>query len=119
MMAAAAMSATLAITAPAASAAAPTLSDPFYTYTGTTPLASIPPGTVLKTRNVTYHVAGIPTALTAQQLLYRTHNALNQPVVNVTSVIRLGQQRLGHLVPVGLRFAEPVRRAVAGDRRRS
>ena len=88
MMAAAAMSATLAITAPAASAAAPTLSDPFYTYTGTTPLASIPPGTVLKTRNVTYHVAGIPTALTAQQLLYRTHNALNQPVVNVTSVIR-------------------------------
>ncbi|OXI79986.1 triacylglycerol lipase [Burkholderia sp. AU33423] len=88
MMAAAAVSATLAIAAPPASAAAPTVSDPFYTYTGTTPLASIPPGTVLKTRNVTYHVAGIPTALTAQQLLYRTHNALNQPVVNVTSVIR-------------------------------
>lgn len=88
MIASAAVSAALAIFAPPASADAPTVSDPFYTYTGATPLASIPPGTVLKTRNVTYHVAGIPTALTAQQLLYRTNNARNQPVVNVTSVIR-------------------------------
>ncbi|RQV11413.1 triacylglycerol lipase [Burkholderia cenocepacia] len=85
--AAAAVSTTLAVKAPPASAAAPAVSDPFYTYTGTTPLASVPPGTVIKTRNVTYHVAGIPTAVTAQQLLYRTSNALNQPVVNVTSVI--------------------------------
>ena len=86
--AAAAVSAILAVTTPPASAAAPAVSDPFYTYTGSTPLASVPLGTVIKTRNVTYHVAGIPTAVTAQQLLYRTSNALNQPVVNVTSVIR-------------------------------
>nr|WP_230952954.1 lipase family protein [Burkholderia stagnalis] len=88
MTVAAAVSMLLAVAAPPASAGAPAEPDSFYTYTGTTPLASIPPGTVLKTRNVTYHVAGIPTALTAQQLLYRTNNARNQPVVNVTSVIR-------------------------------
>ncbi|MCA3829689.1 MAG: triacylglycerol lipase [Burkholderia sp.] len=88
MTVAAAVCAALAIAAPSVNAAAPTVSDPFYTYTGTTPLASVPPGTVLKTRNVTYHVAGIPTAVTAQQLMYRTNNAQNQPVVNVTSVIR-------------------------------
>ncbi|MBF3851478.1 triacylglycerol lipase [Burkholderia pseudomallei] len=88
MVVAAAVSTLLAIAAPSASASASTVSDPFYIYTGTTPLASIPLGAVLKTRNVTYHVAGIPTALTAQQLLYRTNNALNQPVVNVTSVIQ-------------------------------
>lgn len=88
MTVAAAVSMLLAVAASPASAGAPTEPDSFYIYTGTTPLASIPPGTVLKTRNVTYHVAGIPTALTAQQLLYRTNNARNQPVVNVTSVIR-------------------------------
>ncbi|MGS0896114.1 lipase family protein [Burkholderia stagnalis] len=87
MTVAAALSALFAI-APPAGAAAPTVADPFYTYTGSTPLASISPGTVLGTRNVTYHVAGISTAVTAQQLLYRTNNALGQPVVNVTSVIR-------------------------------
>ncbi|HDR8858520.1 TPA: triacylglycerol lipase [Burkholderia territorii] len=80
--------AVLAVTASSAHADAATVNDPFYAYTGATPLKSIPPGTVLKSRTVTYHLAGIPTALTAQQLLYRTSNAQNQPVVNVTSVIR-------------------------------
>ncbi len=72
--------------APAA-AAAPT-PDPFYTYTGSAPLSSIPLGTVVKTRDVVYHIAGIPTPVTAQQLLYRTNNAREEPVVNVTSVIK-------------------------------
>ncbi|KVK95223.1 lipase family protein [Burkholderia territorii] len=80
--------AVLAVTASSAHADAATVTDPFYAYTDATPLKSIPPGTVLKSRTVTYHLAGIPTALTAQQLLYRTSNAQNQPVVNVTSVIR-------------------------------
>src|ERR1700758_4287471 len=30
--------------------------DPFYSYTGSTPLASIAPGTVLNTRHIQYHV---------------------------------------------------------------
>ncbi|NML34618.1 lipase family protein [Paraburkholderia antibiotica] len=85
---AAAVSTLLTMAAPTAHADASTVSDPFYRYTGTTPLASIPLGMVLKSRSVTYHVAGLPTAVTAQQLLYRTNNALNQPVVNVTSVIQ-------------------------------
>lgn len=81
---AAAVATTLAAAAPVTVAA----TDPFYTYTGSTPLSSIPLGTVLKTRTVPYHVAGIATAVTAQQLLYRTNNAQNQPVVNVTSIIQ-------------------------------
>ena len=46
--------------------------DPFYTYDGGTPLASVAPGTVLKTRAVTI---GVPSsgagALPATQLLYQ------------------------------------------------
>lgn len=80
--------AVLAVTTSSVHAGAATVTDPFYTYTGATPLKSIAPGTVLNTRTVTYHVAGMPTALTAQQLLYRTSDAQNRPVVNVTSVIR-------------------------------
>ncbi|WP_174906894.1 lipase family protein [Burkholderia diffusa] len=78
----------LAVTTSSGHAGAATVTDPFYTYTGATPLKSIAPGTVLNTRTVTYHVAGMPTALIAQQLLYRTNDAQNRPVVNVTSVIR-------------------------------
>lgn len=80
--------AVLAVTTSSVHAGAATVTDPFYTYTGATPLKSIAPGTVLNTRTVTYHVAGMPTALIAQQLLYRTNDAQNRPVVNVTSVIR-------------------------------
>ena len=82
----AAITTALAITAPAWGV--DVVTDPFYTYTGSTPLSSIPLGTVLNTRTVTYHVEGIPTPVTAQQLLYRTNNAQKQAVVNVTSVIQ-------------------------------
>jgi len=78
----------IAIAVPVSNAAAGTVTDPFYTYTGSTPLSSIPLGTVLNTRSVTYHVVGIPTPVVAQQLLYRTNNAQKQAVVNVTSVIK-------------------------------
>ncbi|MDR8032088.1 lipase family protein [Burkholderia cenocepacia] len=61
--------------------------DPFYVYAGSAPLSSFAPGTVLKSRTVPYHVAGIQTAMTAVQLLYRTNNARNEAVANVTSVI--------------------------------
>jgi hypothetical protein len=61
--------------------------DPFYAYQGATPLASISPGAVLKTRTLVYHVAGIPLPVKVVQLLYRSTGAVDQPTVNVTSVL--------------------------------
>jgi hypothetical protein len=72
----------------AAAAALPPSQDPFYAYSGATPLAQIPAGTVLKTRTVPYHVLGVATPVSVVQLLYRTANAQGQPAVNVTSVIK-------------------------------
>ena len=67
--------------------------DPFYKYSGSTPLASIEPGTVLATRSIPYHILGIPTALKTTQLLYRSTSQTGEPTVNVTSVIQpLGQR---------------------------
>src|SRR5207248_1933660 len=61
--------------------------DPFYSYTGSTPLQNIAPGTVLKTRTMPYHFLGIPVPLSAIQLLFRTTNAVGQPAVSVTSIV--------------------------------
>jgi hypothetical protein len=62
--------------------------DPFYSYRGTTPLAGIAPGAVLKTRVLSYHVAGLVVPVRVVQLLYRSTGAIGQPVVNVTSVLK-------------------------------
>jgi hypothetical protein len=62
--------------------------DSFYTYDGSAPLSSFAPGTVLDTRTLQYHIAGIPTPVTAIQLLYRTTDALGRPAANVTTVVR-------------------------------
>jgi hypothetical protein len=79
----------LALLAPAARAATPTPEqDPFYAYQGSAPLASIAPGTVLKTRTLPYHVAGIPLPVKAVQLLYRSTGQTGEPTVNVTSVLK-------------------------------
>ncbi|GAA2136463.1 lipase family protein [Kitasatospora kazusensis] len=81
----------LAFTAtPCAVAATPgaTAGDSFYAYDGSAPLSSLAPGTVLKTRTLAYHIEGIPTPVTAIQLLYRTTDALGRPAANVTSVVR-------------------------------
>jgi hypothetical protein len=59
----------------------------FYTYTGSTPLARIKPGTVLKTRTLSYHVVGIALPVQVVQLVYRSAGALGQPTTNVTSVL--------------------------------
>ncbi len=64
----------------------PPTSDPFYSYSGS--LAHVAPGTVLRHRTVTVPVAGIPTSITATQLLYRTTGELGQPTVTVATVIR-------------------------------
>jgi hypothetical protein len=62
--------------------------DPFYSYTGSTPLASIPAGTMLQSRSISYHMLGVPTSLKATQLLYRSTSQAGNPTVNVTSVIQ-------------------------------
>jgi hypothetical protein len=68
-------------------ACVPPAPDPFYKYEGAIPLSAIAPGTVLKTRQLPYHVAGIALPVTAVQLLYRSTGELGQPTVNVTSVL--------------------------------
>ncbi|TDP88612.1 secretory lipase [Aquabacterium commune] len=60
--------------------------DPFYQYTDSTPLASIAPGTVLKSRTISVYIAGIKTTLKATQLVYRSTDAQQRPTVNVTTV---------------------------------
>jgi hypothetical protein len=59
----------------------------FYRYTGSRPLAQVPPGTVLKTQTLSYHVLGIPLPVKVIQLQYRSAGVLGQPTVNVTSVL--------------------------------
>jgi hypothetical protein len=76
-----------ALVAPGAQGAIPPEQDPFYTYEGSTPLANIAPGSVLKTRVMAYHISGITVPVTAIQLLYRSTGQLGQPTVNVTSVL--------------------------------
>jgi len=73
----------------ARAAAAPTLpsSDPFYTYSGTTPLAQIAPGTVLKSRTIQISISGGATPFTADQVLYRTTGEQGQPTATVTTII--------------------------------
>src|SRR4051794_13924782 len=62
--------------------------DPFYSYDGAAPLASIAPGTVLKTRTVTVGAPGAGAgALPATQLLYRTQDEQRHPSVTVTTVV--------------------------------
>jgi len=73
--------------APLAQASAAPARGSFYTYTGSTPLAQIKPGTVLKTRTLSYHVAGIALPVQVVQLAYRSAGALGQPTTNVTSVL--------------------------------
>lgn len=78
-----------ALVAPSAAGAAGTpATDPFYRYSGRTPLAHIKPGTALKTRTVSYSVQGVSLPLTAVQVLFRTRNQVGQPTVGVTTVVK-------------------------------
>jgi hypothetical protein len=79
----------VALAAPLAQAAPPKPGqDPFYRYEAATPLSQIAPGTVLKTRTLPYHVAGLPLPVTAVQLLYRSTSQTGEATVDVTSVLR-------------------------------
>ena len=75
--------------AEAASPPVPPSQDAFYTYSGSPPLSTIPPGTVLKQRSVQLAFgAGNSTPIRAEQLLYRTTGQLGQPTVTVTTVLQ-------------------------------
>jgi hypothetical protein len=73
--------------AAASTAPLPPGQDPFYAYTGSTPLAQIAPGTVLRKRSVTLAAGTTSTPVSTEQLLYRTTGELGQPTVTVTTVI--------------------------------
>lgn len=80
----------LTTTSPSQAASRPVLpsQDPFYTYSGSQPLSSIPAGTVLKARSVPLALGTlISTPIRAEQLLYRTTGQLGQPVVTATTVL--------------------------------
>jgi len=81
--------------APVARAAAAPARASFYADPGSTPLAAIAPGTVLKTRTLSYHVAGIALPVRVVQLVYRSAGALGQPTANVTSVLEPPAPPLG------------------------
>lgn len=75
--------------APATASAVPRpADDPFYAYTSSTPLADLAPGTVIRSRDVSYHVAGLALPLSAKQLAYRSTNMLGEPIVASTTLIR-------------------------------
>lgn len=78
----------IALAVGAGSAGAASANDAFYHYTGSTPLSSYAPGTVLKTRKVPYHIVGLATPLKATQMLYRATGARGQATVNVTTVVQ-------------------------------
>ena len=78
-----------ALTSPSHGANRPRPSeDPFYTYSDTTPLDAIAPGTVLKQRAVQLSLAGTTSPVAAEQLLYRTTDQLGQAMVTVTTVLQ-------------------------------
>jgi hypothetical protein len=59
----------------------------FYRYTGSKPLRTIKPGTVLKRRKVTVSLGQNGTPIPAIQVLYRTRNELRRPAVTVTTIL--------------------------------
>ena len=61
--------------------------DPFYTYTGATPLEQIAPGTVLNTRPIRFAPSGSATLFDGEQLLYRTTGEQGQPTATVTTIL--------------------------------
>jgi hypothetical protein len=80
----------LVVASPAADAGPPTKpsEDPFYTYSGSAPLSSISPGTVLNHRKIQLSFgAGNSTPVNGEQLLYRTTGQLGEPTVTVTTVL--------------------------------
>jgi hypothetical protein len=80
----------LAAGVPAAQASGPVppSQDPFYTYSGSTPLSQIAPGTVLAERSVSLVISGLTVPVSTEQVLYRTTGELGQATATVTTIIR-------------------------------
>ncbi len=74
--------------APATAPASADPEDPFFVYSGSTPLANLEPGAVLDIRTVPFSLSGLPTPIQTVQILYRSTDQLGRPIANVTSVIR-------------------------------
>lgn len=79
-------------------ASAQPVQDPFFHYSGTTPLENSAPGAVLATRTIPYHLVNVPTPLQATQILYRSTDAQGRPAANVTSVLRPPNAQPGKVV---------------------
>jgi Secretory lipase len=70
-------------------AAAATVPSPYNDsfYTQPNPMPSVPPGTVLNSRSVTVTALGIPTKITAWQILYASTGMTGEPVADVATVL--------------------------------
>jgi hypothetical protein len=87
MIALVASAAALAVPSQASAASPSPTEDPFYVYDGSTPLADIAPGTVLKTRTGSTTFPALLQPVTWTQLLYRTRSQLGDPEATVTTVL--------------------------------
>lgn len=72
---------------PALDHAAPHDDQTFYEVPEGVDLASTAPGTILRERDMSFHVATLPTPVRVTQLLYATTNVRGEIEQNVTSVI--------------------------------
>lgn len=76
------------VSAAQASTPVPPAQDPFYTYSGSTPLSQIAPGTVLAKRSVSLVISGLTVPVSTEQVLYRTTGEQGQATATVTTIIR-------------------------------
>jgi hypothetical protein len=92
--------------APAAAAGAPTppSADPFYAPPSS--LAAYPPGTVLRSREVTLQESSNTASSTAYQLLYRSTDAKGHPIATVTTVLLPSNPAPGARVLLAYQTAE-------------
>lgn len=84
LMLSATQAAIAALMLPTVASAAAT--DPFFQYSGSTPLASVAPGTILGSRTIPVYLAGIKSSYTATQIVYRSTDAMQRPAANVTTI---------------------------------
>ena len=111
----------LALVGGAVAAPAQAADDPFFHYSG--PLADLAPGTVLQSRAVDYHVAGLALPVKVVQVLYRTTDARGQAIANATSVVLPGKRPAQPKVISyqsaydSLSPADSPSRVIAGDQR--
>ena len=75
----------LAAAAPAAAAVPAPANDPFYA--APSPIPSVAPGTVLRSRVVSTTALGLPLPLRSWQVMYRTNDTKGQPEAAVATIV--------------------------------